>query len=50
MLGMRSEHNEFVNALLDTTAFEKEIAEWLIRYMGSSLEKSTKSLKNVYKC
>lgn len=37
MSGMRSEHNEFVNALLDTTAFEKEIA----KNMGATINQIT---------
>ena len=37
MSGMRSEHNEFVNVLLDTTAFEKEIA----KNMGATINQIT---------
>lgn len=35
MSGMRSEHSSFVNALLDTSTFENEIA----KNMGAMLEK-----------
>jgi len=37
MSGMRSEHNEFVNALLDTSAFENEIA----KNMGATINQIT---------
>lgn len=37
MSGIRSEHNEFVNALLDTPAFEKEIA----KNMGATINQIT---------